>query len=278
VGQMRNGAWFVLLLAVFPFNVAARFPLTNSAGVVDAANGTHSVRFFGTHMAGPVVNGNGQASIGFFDADYYTFVDFQSSGLPLKVTPDPNVICTGTLLPSPDRSFRVAWTDGANGVPVRYEFYSGTSVNDLVLVSDQAGLEITLTQLDYLKGYVWRVTAYDVYGRRTESDLYPFSLSPPVGDKIYCAPNPFRAGVETTTFFFFLAGSGGARIDIYSMPHQDLVYSTRLDGLSPGIHVFTYDGRDAERRILHSGLYVAHIKLTSDNHESQQRVKFIVAR
>jgi hypothetical protein len=115
-------------------------------------------------------------------------------------------------------------------------------------------------------------------GGRTDSDLYPFSISPPAEDKIYCAPNPFRAGVDTTTFFFFLAGSGDASIDIYSLPHQDLVYSTRLDNLSQGINIFTYDGRDADGRILHSGLYVAHFKLTSDTHDSQQRVKFIVAR
>lgn len=252
--------------------------MTDSAGVGDAANGTHSVRFFGTHLAGLSVNVNIGASIGFIDADLYTFVDFQSSGLPLKVTPDPNVTCTGPLLASPDRSLNVAWTDGANGVSVRYEFYSGTSADDLALISDQAGLEIELTQLTYLKAYVWRVTAYDVYGRRTDSDLYPFSISPPAEDKIYCAPNPFRAGVDTTTFFFFLAGSGNASIDIYSLPHQDLVYSARLDNLSPGINIFTYDGRDAERRILHSGLYVAHFKLKSDTHDSQQRVKFIVAR
>ncbi len=274
---MKPISWGVsaLLLAA---SAGARFPLTDSPGVVDAKNDAHASRYFGTPMAGVVVGSTARASIGFFDVDYYSFLDFQSSGLPLKVTPAPGVACTGLLIPVPTPALNVEWTDGANGLPVRYAFHFGTSPVHLPLRSDQSGTEFTVSALEYLKPYFWQVTAYDAYGRQTKSDVYPVSLSPPVGEKFYCAPNPFRAGVDRTTFFFALSGNGSATITIYAMPHQDLVYTARLDGLSAGIHTFSYDGRDADNRVLNSGLYIAKFETRSDTNESHQLVRFVVAR
>src|SRR5205814_9252733 len=65
------------------------------------------------------------------------------------------------------------------------------------------------------------------------SPLFPYTTL----FRSYCAPSPFRAGSERTSFIFNMSSEGSAALSIYLLPALERVFSTTLEGLQAGVNV-----------------------------------------
>ena len=211
--------------------------------------------------------------IGIIGVNKARFTVFLSTGFPKAVQVAPGSLGAARLVPVPDHSMVLAWTDGTNQVPVHYKVYFGDSPAALSLIQTEDSRTYPLSNLTTAHNYYWQINTYDDYGRNTNSATFTFSLAPDWSN-LYCAPNPFRAGAQPTVFSF-QASAGSASMKIYSLPHGDLVFSTQLNGLVDGPNLWTYDGRDGRGAVLFNGVYMA--VLESPGHD-KAKFKFIVAK
>ena len=219
-------------------------------------------------------------NLGYQPAQAANFMDcYLQSGLPLAVQVAPGSLSGSTLAPSAQPQMILAWTDGANQVPVSYRVYFGQDSTQLVLVATTTTRTWQAQNLVYASPYYWRVDTFDPFGRHTLSvQTFQFSLAPVPIASLYCAPNPFRAGRQPTTFIFTIAGAGRAELRIYVLPHGDEVFSTTLSGLKDGANLWAYDGRDNQGQILFNGVYLAVLETHGAFANGIQKFKFIVAK
>jgi hypothetical protein len=203
---------------------------------------------------------------------------FLVTGHPLAVQVAPGSPSGSQLVLSPNGTMTLAWTDGTNGAPVQYRVYFGPDASTLPLVSTVTLTSYDLNGLAYANNYYWKIDTFDAYGRDTWSvATFSFSIAPSL-DHLYCAPNPFRAGFQPTTCIFSMPGSGWAGLKIYALPHADLVFGKRLDGLTSGTNTFLYDGRDGDGRTLFNGVYTAILEKHGAYGNATERFRFIVAK
>ena len=221
---------------------------------------------------------------GYYESSNAAYQTFLNSGHPLAVHPEPSGAASSKLIVSADRTMRLSWSDGSNPLPVQYRVYmrlasaSGSgSTNPMQLMGTTADRFYVLSDLTYLQDYEWSIEAFDTYGRATMSDVFSFSIAPGVGS-LYCAPNPFKAGNESTTFIFNFSGFGSAKFSVYSLPHVDLVFSTTLDGMQDGVNTYVYNGTDAHDRSLYNGVYMAVLEKKGDQKYETERFKFLVVK
>jgi hypothetical protein len=242
-------------------------------------NGTHVAALSLGYLAGFISNPTAKNSVGYFNEAAAAYRTFLESDHPLAVHPEPANAASSKFIVSPDRTVRLSWSDGTNQVPVQYRIYAGQSLSASALKVAGVTAErfFVLRDLEYLKDYTWQIEAFDTYGRATMSGTFTFSLSPSVGH-FYCAPNPFRAGSQATTFIFNLAGPGSAKLSIYLLPSVDLVYSTSLDGLQDGVNTFDYRGVDDGGRVLYNGVYMAVLAKKGGQGNETERFKFLVVK
>jgi hypothetical protein len=172
----------------------------------------------------------------------------------------------------------LAWTDGTNGVPVKYQVYFGDNPSNLPLVNTVSNTNATTQNLSFGKNYYWKIDAVDAYGRDTWSaTTFSFSLVPGI-DHMYCAPNPFRAGSQSTTFIFNMPAPGSGRMRIYALPHADLVFEQSFDSLAAGTNLWVYNGLDGSGRPLYNGVYTAVLDLYNAQGDDRKKFKFLVVK
>jgi hypothetical protein len=203
---------------------------------------------------------------------------FLVTGRPLAVQVAPGS-SSGTLLArSLDQTMTLAWTNGSNGVPVQYQTYFGDDPSNLSLMGTVSQTTFGTRNLSYGKDYYWKIDSVDAYGRDTWSvGTFSFSVVPGI-DHMYCAPNPFRAGSQSTTFIFNMPGPGSGRMKIYTLPHADLVFEQSLDSLAAGTNLWTYNGLDGSGRPLYNGVYLAVLELHGAQGDDRQKFKFLVVK
>ena len=253
------------------------FPASINCGSESMTDGLHVAELSLGFFAGFMSNSTGQNSVGFFDGGDAAYQTFLNSDHPLAVHPEPANAASSKFIVSIDRSLRLSWSDGTNQVPVQYRVYVGPASSDLTLKGVTADQFFVVQDLEYLKDYNWQIEAFDTYGRSTKSAVFTFSIAPSVSH-LYCAPNPFRAGSEVTTFIFTMVGPGSAQLSIYLLPAIKLVYSTFLDGLQDGVNTFDYRGLDDGGRVLYNGVYMAFLKKKGGQGNETERFKFLVVK
>jgi len=204
---------------------------------------------------------------------------YLNSGFPLSVQVASDSWSGSLLVKSAAPNMTLSWTSGINQVPVQYNVYFGNSPNQLSLLGTTAGQSWPIQNLAYAQNYYWKIDTFDTFGRHTSSAAtFSFSLAPDPISSMYCAPNPFRAGAQTTTFIFTMQGAGSAEMKIYILPHADLVYSTHWDRLTDGPNLWIYDGRDNHGQVLFNGVYLAVLNTHGTSQSGIQKFKFIVAK
>jgi len=203
---------------------------------------------------------------------------FLVTGRPLAVQITPGSRSGSLLVNAPDQKMTLAWTDGTNGVPVEYNVYLGADPTNLPLAGTVSQNTFPAQNLAFGKNYYWKIDSVDIYGRDTWSlGTFSFSLAPSLSH-LYCAPNPFRAGTQFTTFIFNSPGPGSARMKIFSLPHADLVFDQPLDSLTDGTNLWTYNGLDGRGQPLYNGVYMAVLELQGSQRNELQRFKFLVIK
>jgi len=203
---------------------------------------------------------------------------FFSSDHPLPVQVAPGSFSGTALVPSATPAMTLAWTDGTNGVPVQYLVYFGNDPLDLPEVSTATLTNFPEQGLAYGTNYFWKIDTVDIYGRDTWSaGTFSFSLVPGISH-MYCAPNPFRAGSQTTTFIFNMSGPGSADMKIYALPHADLVFEQTLSNLVSGTNLWAYNGLDNSGRPLYNGVYLAILVTQGTQGNGKEKFKFLVVR
>lgn len=258
----------------------AGFPASMNCGSAKMGDERYSNEVSIGYIAG-VMTGHGlQNWVGYWYVARGAYEDFLDSDRPLAVRPEPANAGNSPFIVSPDRSIRLSWSDGRRNLPVQYRvFWSNTSPSELRLLDTTGDRFRVLRDLNYLQDYYWQIEAFDTYGRAMKSAVFSFSLAPGVG-RLYCAPNPFRAGSEPTTFMFTMPGPGSAKLSFYYLPHLDLVFSTALNDLQPGVNAFGYNGADNSGRTLYNGVYMAIIQMKGVNGDDYdtQKFKFLVVK
>lgn len=267
----------------------AGFPTSINCGAGSTTDGSYVAWLSLGSISGFMMTSSMQTWIGYSDISQAAYQTFLNSGHPFAVHPEPSGVASSKYLVSPDRTMRLSWSDGTNQLPVQYRVYVGqtsstgiSTTPDLQLMGTTEERFFLLSNLTYLQDYFWRIEAFDTYGRATMSDEFTFSIAPGVGG-FYCAPNPFKAGFEPTTFIFNFSGFGSARLSIYSLPHIDLVFSTTLDNVQDGVNTYVYSGKDGDNRLLYNGVYMAILEKrgTQKNETSwaqKEKFKFVVAK
>ena len=253
------------------------FPVSINCGSEIMTDGAHVAQVSLGFFAGFISNAAAQNSIGFFDNADAAYQTFLNSDHPLAVRPEPANAASSKFIVSPDRSLRLAWSDGTNQVPVQYRVYVGPSSSGVTLAGVTADQFYVVHDLEYLKDYSWQIEAFDTYGRATMSAAFTFSIAPSVSH-LYCAPNPFRAGAQNTTFIFNMAGPGSATLSVYLLPSVGLVYSASLNGLQDGVNTFEYRGVDDSERVLYNGVYMAVMEKKGGQGNETERFKFLVVK
>jgi hypothetical protein len=203
---------------------------------------------------------------------------FLPSDHPLAVQVDPGSPSGSPLVQSPNGTMTLAWTDGATDVPVQYQVYFGNSPSNLSLVNMISTTTFLTPSLSYGQNYYWSINTVDEYGRSTWSvGTFSFSLVPSI-DHFYCAPNPFRAGSQSTTCIFSSPGSGSGRMRIYTLPHADLVLDQTLNSLISGTNLWTYNGYDGNGKPLYNGVYMMILDLNGAQGNAEQKFKLLVVK
>lgn len=253
------------------------FPASINCGSEIMTEGVHVAQVSLGYLTGFISNAAAQNSIGFFDNADAAYQSFLNSDHPLAVHPEPANAASSKFIVSSDRSLRLSWSDGTNQVPVQYRVYYGQSSTNMTLAGVTANQFYVLHGLEYLKDYLWQIETFDAYGRSTMSGTFAFSISPSVSH-FYCAPNPFRAGSQNTTFIFNMAGPGSAKLSVYLLPSVDLVYSASLDDLQDGVNTFDYLGVDSRGSVLYNGVYMAILAKKGGQGNETERFKFLVVK
>jgi hypothetical protein len=90
-------------------------------------------------------------------------------------------------------------------------------------------------------------------------------------------PNPFAAGVEETSFVFFLPSEGTVSLTIWTARGERVVEVVGEEPLHAGLHQdFRWDGRNSRGSTVINGVYVAELKVRL-NHGSSERLLHKVA-
>jgi len=252
------------------------FPVSLNNGSNLMGNPKTMMRVSAGYISGLSQGTQSKNWVGFFYISEKAYEAFLKSGHPLAVFPVPSRAATSKFTPSPNRRMRISWSDGRNPLAVRYRVYFGDSPNNLILRETTAERFYVAEDLTYLRDYYWQIEAFDVYGRSTMSQIYSFSVSPSVSS-LYCAPNPFRAQAEPTTFIFQMPGAGSAKLSLYLLPHIDLVFSVSLNSLQDGVNTYVYNGTDNNGKTLFNGVYLAVMDMKGLEGNVNQKFRFIVA-
>lgn len=266
-----------LLAAVAPCPVLGGFPVSLNSGSGAPSDIRHVQDVSAGYMAEVISGPSCRSYIGYFYVSQAAYEAFLKTGLPYAVRPEPAGAASSPLIASADRTMRISWSNGSSGIPVRYRVYIGKTPDALSLVETTGDQFLVARDLDFLTVYYWQIEAFDVYGRATRSAVYSFSIAPTV-DKMYCAPNPFRAGAEATTFIFNMPGPGSAELSLYSLPGIDLVYSVPLPNLLGGINTHVYHGNDNRGQTLFNGVYLAVIEMKGSEGDVRQKSKVLVIK
>jgi hypothetical protein len=260
------------------------FPACSFVYQFDAGSGAPSSSRFksqilltsiaGRSSGGSVINVQGYLPVA--NSNYTNCFLVSDHPLAVRVAPgSPSGTC---LTKSSDQTMNLAWTDGANGVPVQYRVYFGDDPLSLPMANTVSPTTFPTQNLSYGKNYYWKIDTVDLYGRDTWSaGTFSFSIVPGI-DHMYCAPNPFKAGSQTTTFIFNMPGPGSGRMRIYTLPHADLVFEQSLDNLAAGTNLWAYNGLDGSGRPLYNGVYIAVLELHGSQGDDKQKFKFLVVK
>lgn len=206
-------------------------------------------------VAGYLRSSAGTLGVGLQYASQGGFSCFLSTDAPVGVAALSGTLAVQRLVPSASRTMTLEWTPSDNPLPVTYSVYLGPApVNLSLYVAGLAGTFVSVPDLVYLQPYYWQVVVADQFGRTSASPIYSFSIAP-VQDHLIAAPNPFHPGHESTSLMFNMPGAGSAELEIFSLPDGRRVLDKRLDGLSDGVNVVAYDGRDDAGRLLPNGVF-----------------------
>lgn len=268
----------VFILAIFfPQIISASFPIDINvgSGFISNTHGTSLVYLGNT--SGTTQNPNAKIDLGFFYASKATFDGFIASGPPRKVFQIPAPAPGSRYIESVTPTVQVGWSDGRNQIPVQYRVYLGRDPLDLALWGITQLREIKFENLEYLTDYYWQVETFDSFGRVAKSNVFTFALSFSIG-RFYSAPNPFRAGVEPTTFIFNMKGNGSAEFLIYSTPHFKKVFNHTCVGLSSGVNTYSYFGVDDNGEKLLDGVYMVVLNKSTAQGNENERFKIMVIK
>ena len=228
--------------------------------------------------AGVAVAPNIVLSIGLQFVSVGSFSCFLSTEAPSAAAALPGTRSVQRLVPSPARTMTLEWSDGAGLLPVTYQVYLGPSPSALAgIVSGLESRSYTLSNLEFMRPYYWRVMAADQFGRTSLSEIYTFSIVPGQ-DHMIAAPNPFHPGHGTITFMWTMPGLGSAELEIFSLPDSRRVFKTRLDGLQDGVNTYAYDGRESNGQLLPNGVYTARMLIKGANGNKTELFKIVGAR
>jgi len=266
-----------LLLWVSTVPCKAGFPVNVGGGSGWMESETRRTNVSLNGPLGTTQSNQAQMRLGYLSMEQVSYRAFLATDHPLQVHAEPAGAGHARLIPSSNRHLRVAWSDGSSGLPVQYRVYLGSRPDDMLLIKTTADRFFEFSGLTYLQDFYWEIEAVDAYGRATMSPAYSFSIAPAV-EKFFCAPNPFRAGSESTTCLFNMPGDGSAKISIYAMPSFDRVYSKTLGNLSAGINNFSYQGQDDRGRSLFNGVYMAVIEISGGTQHATQKFKLLVVK
>ncbi|MBI5239126.1 MAG: hypothetical protein HY926_01505 [Elusimicrobia bacterium] len=217
-------------------------------------------------------------SIGLQSVSQGSFACFLSTDAPLAVAALPGTYSVQRLVPSPGRTMTLQWSEAAGLLPVTYEVFLGESPSALASVArGLAAPSHTLSSLEFMRPYYWRVMASDQFGRYSQSGIYSFSIAP-AQDRMIAAPNPFHPGKVGITFMWLMPGPGWAELEVFALPEARRVFRTRLEGLQDGVNTFLYDGRDSDGRLLSNGIYTVRMRMKGANGNKTELLKIIGVR
>jgi hypothetical protein len=260
-----------LLLTLARLGLAGQASVDGGSAIVgDASHGAQLEIVPLTGYSSNSTYGNyiGHLKVTLEQTKYFLTIDF-----PLAVRVEPGSPSGSSLVVSPSQQMTLAWTDGTNTVPVTYSVYFGTDSVHMSSVTVSSDRTYLVKSLDFARSYYWKIDTTDIYGRHTFSPLFTFSIAPAI-DHFYCAPNPFRAGRESTRFIYS-SPPGNVPIKIYALPHGDLVYAGTITATLDGENTWSYDGRDNRGAALYDGVYMAVLDV---NGHGKEHFKFIVAK
>ncbi|MDE1976437.1 MAG: hypothetical protein KGL04_08830 [Elusimicrobia bacterium] len=202
-------------------------------------------------------------SLGLQSASAAAYSCFMSTAAPAEPLALPGTSSTQSLVPSPQQTMTLEWTQGPSPLPVSYEIDAGNSPYALSSVaSGLTSASYELSGLAFTTPYYWQVKASDQFGRVTASPVYSFSITqvPSSFPKAYNYPNPFSPERGGTNIVFHAPASGyqKATVEIYS-EWQDLLFKQDYYGIPPGVSQVHFDGRDRYGRDFFDGSYICRV-------------------
>jgi len=87
-------------------------------------------------------------------------------------------------------------------------------------------------------------------------------------------PNPFKAGLESTTIEFYLPATGTADLVVYDCVGREVVRLLSGASLAAGLQRVTWDGHNGQGKTVLNGLYFVKLKANGDS----QVIKVAVSR
>jgi hypothetical protein len=210
-------------------------------------------------VAGFARGASGTLGVGLQFASQGGYSCFMSTDAPIGVAALQGTASVQRLIPSAARTMTLEWIPSTNPLPVTYTVYTGPTPYTLSVYA--AGITdtfVVLSNLQYMAPYYWQVVVTDQFGRTSSSPIYSFSIAP-VQDHLIAAPNPFHPGHGSTTLMFNMSGAGSAELEIFSLPEGRRVFKKHLDGLSDGVNIYSYDGRDNGGRLLPNGVFTIRL-------------------
>jgi flagellar hook assembly protein FlgD len=96
--------------------------------------------------------------------------------------------------------------------------------------------------------------------------------------RVYNAPNPFNPQKgENTRIFFEMPQNGSAQLDIYS-EYGDKIKTISLNNLLQGSNEISYDGRDANGKMLYNGTYLCVLKKKYAGQTKTEKCRLLIIK
>jgi hypothetical protein len=171
---------------------------------------------------------------------------------------------SGKIDPEYIESFCVYLSSGSTTLPPETLVYTGKDTS------------YKPQNLSYGVKYYWKVAVIYKYGGAYESEVYTFTLVPPV-QKAYNYPNPLL-GEGKTNIVFNMRSQGNVVLEIFS-PFHDLLYQETYNNLPAGVNLLSWDGSKSDGNKVSSGLYICRISKKYDTGATESEIiKILIIR
>jgi hypothetical protein len=177
-------------------------------------------------------------------------------------------------------SVSFSWT-AAKGVSsdiLSYRFYIGTNINNFEEINLNISNYYTINNLQPRTRYYWKVEVSNQYGVELLNPEVSSFITLGEISRVYNAPNPFNPQKgENTRIFFEMPENGSAQLDIYS-EYGDKIKTISLNNLLQGSNEISYDGRDANGKMLYNGTYLCVLKKKYAGQTKTEKCRLLIIK